>query len=431
MIIMNRKNTRKYAKTLLEFLNSAPTPFQSSEQLCKMLDDAGAVKLCEGERWELSKDVLYYSLKEGTQLSAFRISGEPKEKGFRIGAAHHDTPGFRIKTVPSKVELGYERVFLEGYGGMIVHGWLDRPLSVAGRVFVRGENGEAVAKNVNIHKPLLIIPSAAIHVVRDVNENAKFNLQTELLPFFAQSENGEVRFTEYLAEEIGCKKEDLLSFELAPYEYFPGCFVGENEEFISVPRLDDAAMAHALISGIIEGTGAGDIAVVFDHEEIGSNSDRGAKSNVLKMLIDRICAGLGYDAEEKYRALAKTVVFSADMAHATHPSYAGKSDPNLIVKLNGGPVLKLATRQSYSTSPHGSAIFRLLCEKEQIPYQQFNNRSDAGGGGTIGPGISADIGAVTVDIGNPMLSMHSVRELGGTDDGFYMVKLFAAFFRGE
>lgn len=421
---------KKYAKELLEFLDAAPTPFQSTDELSKMLEKAGAVKLREGDEWKLEKDVLYYMTKEGTQLSAFRISGEPKDDGFRIGAAHQDAPGFRIKPVPSKIDMGYERVCVESYGGLILHGWADRPLSVAGRIYVKDETGNAIAKNVNIHKPILIMPSAAIHMVRG-DEQGKFNVQTEFLPLFSQNSSGEVRFTEYLAKEIGCKKEDILSFELAPYEYFPGCFVGENEEFISVPRLDDAAMAHAIVSGIIEGKGGCDIAMIYDHEEIGSNSDRGARSAVLKMLIDRICASLGYTAEDKYRALAKTVVFSADMAHATHPSFAQKSDPNLPVKLNGGPVLKLATRQSYATSSRGTAIFKLLCEKAKVPYQIFNNRSDVGGGGTIGPMLSADLGTVTVDIGNPMLSMHSVREFAGTEDGYNMVRLYAAFFEGK
>lgn len=422
---------KQYAQDLLDFLNASPTAFQSAEELAKMLDAAGAVRLCEENEWKIKKNTLYYSVKAGVQLSAFRISGEPKKEGFRIGAAHHDSPGFRVKSVPSKIDLGYERLCLEGYGGAILHGWLDRPLSLAGRVFFKSKNGTVTAKNVNIKKPLLIIPSAAIHIVRDVNENGKFNIQTDLLPFFAQNDSKETRFTEFLAKEIGCKKEDVLSYELAPYEYFPGCFVGENEEFISAPRLDDASLAYAAVRGMIEGKGGCDIAVIYDHEEIGSSSDRGARSNVLKMLIDRICESLGYSSDEKYRALSKTVVFSADMAHATHPSYTGKAEMNTPVKLGGGPVLKIASRQSYATSSYGSAIFKLICEKNGIPYQVFNNRSDMAGGGTIGPMISADLGAVTVDIGAPQLSMHAVRELGGTDDCYYMVKLFASLFKGE
>jgi aspartyl aminopeptidase len=249
-----------------------------------------------------------------------------------------------------------------------------------------------------------------------------------MLPFFNQNDSGEVRFTQYLAKQLKCKKEDIVSFELAPYEYAQGCFVGENDEFISVHSLDDASLAYCLIRGICESKDGCDIACVFDHEEIGSNSERGAKSNTLAMVIDRICENLGYGFDEKYRALAKTFAFSADMAHATHPSYAYKSDPNLIVKLNKGPVLKLASRQSYATSSKGSAYFINLCENNEIPYQIFNNRSDVGGGGTIGPIISSALGVVCIDIGNPQLSMHSVRELGGVDDVYNMVKLFSVFF---
>lgn len=424
---------KQYAENLLHFLNNAPTAFQATDELSAMLDAAGAIRLNEGDAWNLESGKTYYFTKEGTQCAAFRIAGDPRETGFRIGAAHQDAPGFRIKTVPSKVDQGIERLTLESYGGLIIHGWLDRPLALAGRVFVKDENGEAKAVNVNIKKPLLILPSAAIHVVRDVNDNGKFNVQTELLPFFAQRADGKPKFLSYLANYMGVEEANILSFELAPYEAFDGCFVGENEEFISVARLDDAAMAHDMMAGFIEGGDACttcDIAVAFDHEEIGSNSNRGAKSNTIMQIIDRICDKLGYTAEDKYRALAKTVAFSADMAHATHPSYTGKHEMNLPVYLNAGPVLKLANTQSYATSPRGTAFFKLLCEKNNIPYQIFNNRSDARGGGTIGPGISADYGIMTVDIGNPMLSMHAVRELGGTDDSYYMTKLYAAFFKG-
>lgn len=427
------KTKKQYAKDLLKFLSGAPTAFQATDELSAMLENAGAVKLDEGEAWQIEKGKSYYFTKEGTQCAAFRICGDPREDGFRIGAAHQDSPGFRIKTVPSKIDCGIERLTLESYGGLILHGWLDRPLALAGRVFVKDEDGGAKPVNINIKKPLLILPSAAIHVVRDVNDNGKFNVQTELLPFFAQNGDGKPKFLSYLAKYMGVAEEDILSFELAPYEALDGCFVGANDEFISVARLDDAAMSHDMMAGFIEGekSCAGcDIAVAFDHEEIGSNSNRGAKSNTIMQIIDRICEKLGYTAEDKYRALAKTVVFSADMAHATHPSYQAKHEMALPVYLNGGPVLKLANTQSYATSPRGTAFFKLLCEKNDIPYQIFNNRSDARGGGTIGPGISADYGVMTVDIGNPMLSMHAVRELGGADDSYYMTKLYAAFFRG-
>lgn len=423
---------RKYANDLLKFLNSAPTPFQSVDELEKMLAAAGATKLDEGDEWNVERGKLYYMTKRGTQIAAFKIGGEPKETGFRIGAAHEDSPGFRIKSVPSKVDFGIERISVELYGGLIVHGWLDRPLAFAGRVMVK-ENGAAKAVNINVNRPVLIIPSAAIHVERGVNDGAKFNPQTQLCPFFAQSGDGKTHFVDFIAKEAGCAPDDVLSFELAPYEAYPGCFVGENEEFMSVARLDDAAMSHAVIKGVIEAKDAPscDIAVAFDHEECGSNSDRGARSNTIEQIIDRVCEKLGYGTEEKYRALAKSVIFSADMAHATHPAYLDKAEPTMPVYLNKGPVLKIATGQSYACSAESSAFFKLICEKNKIPYQVFNNRSDVRGGGTIGPMMSATYGIMTVDIGNPMLSMHSVRELGGVDDPYYMTKLFAAFYEGK
>ena len=424
---------RKYANDLLKFLNSAPTPFQSVDELEKMLAAAGAEKLDEGDEWNIERGKLYYMTKRGTQIAAFKIGGEPKDIGFRIGAAHEDSPGFRIKSVPSKVDFGIERISVELYGGLIVHGWLDRPLAFAGRVMVKDKKGGSKAVNINVKRPVLIIPSAAIHVERGVNDGAKFNPQTQLCPFFAQSGDGKTHFVEFIAKEAKCAPDDVLSFELAPYEAYPGCFVGENEEFMSVARLDDAAMSHAVIKGVIEAKDAPscDIAVAFDHEECGSNSDRGARSNTIEQIIDRVCEKLGYGAEEKYRALAKSVVFSADMAHAAHPGYLDKAEPTMPVYLNKGPVLKIATGQSYACSAEGEAFFKLLCEKNDIPYQVFNNRSDVRGGGTIGPMISATYGIMTVDLGNPMLSMHAVRELGGIDDAYYMTKLFRVFYEGK
>lgn len=420
---------RQYANDLLDFLNESPTPFQAVDELEKMLIAAGATELDEKDAWSIEKGKIYYMKKRGTQIAAFRINAEPKDTGFRIGAAHEDSPGFRIKSVPSKVDGGFERLSVELYGGLITHGWLDRPLSLAGRVMIKDENGNAKPVNINIKKPILIIPSPAIHVERET----KLNPQTDLCPFFATSPDGKTHFTKYLADYIGCDEKDVLSFELAPYESYPGCFVGANEEFMSVARLDDAAMAHAVMRGLTEteDSAACDIALAFDHEECGSNSDRGARCNTIEMIIDRVCEKLGYSAEDKYRAISKSVIISADMAHATHPAFQNKAEPTMPIHMNKGPVLKIATSQSYACSSESTAFFKLLCERNEIPYQVFNNRSDVRGGGTIGPMMSASYGIMTVDIGNPMLSMHAVRELGGVDDAYYMTKMFGAFYRGN
>ena len=423
---------KQYAKSLLEFLNKAPTPFQSIELLKEMLGKKGAVELSENGVWNLEKSGLYYYVKDGSQLVAFRMGTEDvAETGFRMSGAHHDYPGFRIKPAMSEIGGGFERITVEPYGGMITRGWFDRPLSVAGRLCVRDGKG-IKAVNINIHEPLLIIPSLAIHLNREVNENAKLSMQTDVLPFFCQNDGGEKKFADYIAKKAGVKKEDILSFDLTVYEYQDGCFVGPDEDFISTARLDDASMVHASFTALLEAeTPYTCIAVAYDHEEIGSTSTRGAKSNSLMMTVDRICEKLGLSIEDKYRALAQSVMFSADMAHATHPAYVSKADPNHKLYLNKGPVLKTAQYQSYATSSRGSAIFVWLCENNGIPYQVFTNHSDMRGGGTIDPMIASANGVTTVDIGNPMISMHAIRELAGTDDQYYMTKLFKALFEAD
>ncbi len=424
---------KEYAQRLLDYMYAAPTPFQSVDCLKEMLDNAGAIRLSEIESWDLKPKKIYYFIKDASQLVAFKIGTKPlQENGFRIAAAHHDAPGFRIKPTASETSNGLELINVEPYGGAINHTWLDRPLSVAGRICVRdSQNIKAI--NINIAKPLLIIPSVAIHLNRDINDGAKFNAQTEMKPFFADAQDKKVSFMEYIAEVANVKAEDILSYELSPYEYQPGCFVGANEEFISVGRLDDAAMVHASFTGLIESVDSeySCIAIAYDHEEIGSTSTRGAKSNSLLMLIDRICEVFAPTVEDKYRTTAASLIFSADMAHAVHPGYTAKYDPTHQVKLNAGPVLKSAYYQSYATSSRGTAIFKTICNNNDIPYQIFTNRSDARGGGTIGPGMAADYGITTVDIGNPQLSMHSVRELCGTDDHYYMTKLFKGMFEAD
>ncbi len=421
---------REHAQSLIDYINSSPTPFQSVDYLKSLLDDAGAEQLYENMAWSLDKSKLYYLIKDASQLIAFRIGRRPiEEVGFRIAAAHHDSPGFRIKPIPSEVNGGLERLNLEPYGGAILHSWLDRPLAVAGRVCVKNEGG-IKAININIAKPLMVIPSVAIHIMRDVNDGAKFNVQTEMNPFFAESADGKPSFINYIAEHVGVSAEDILSYELSPYEYQSGCFVGANEEFISIGRLDDAAMVHASFTALLsyENIDNSCIAIAYDHEEIGSKSTRGAGNNSLMMVIDRICEAQKATVEGRYRSMASSLVFSADMAHATHPSYEAKHDLKHQVKLNGGPVLKSAYYQSYATSAKGSAIFKMICKNNDIPYQVFVNRSDARGGGTIGPMIAAEHGITTVDIGNPQLSMHSIRELCGAEDHYHMTRLFKGLF---
>lgn len=425
-----RYDTKKDSDGFLEYMDRCHTPYHSALYLADMLEEAGAVELREDEAWEIVADQTYYTIKNGTLLSVFRISSEnmPLESGFRIGAAHHDIPGFRIKPAVSVVDKGYERLTLEPYGGLIHHGWLDRPLSCAGRIFYKTNFGVDYA-DFDLEKPVAIIPSAAIHMVNNVNEGAKFDLQTEMCPFVGQPEEGEKEFMRYVADSSGVSYDDILSFDIMMYDAHPAEYVGINDEFISSPGLDDCQMAYALICAVTSAERADNsfIVHIYDHEECGSASDRGAQSRSFMELIERICYSQDYSYDDICRILSKSVVFSADMAHATHPSYAHTSDPNTAVYLNKGPVLKINSNQSYATSAKGSAFFKNLCEENNIPYQEYVNRSTARGGRTIGPMLSAAGGVLTVDIGNPMLAMHSIRELGGASDIYYMRKLFTAF----
>ncbi|NLN83770.1 MAG: M18 family aminopeptidase, partial [Firmicutes bacterium] len=410
-------NKREQAKKLLEFLDASPTPFQSVAKLKEMLNQAGAIELEEREAWQIEKKKLYYYVKDGTQVLAFWLgNSDLAGKGYRIAAAHHDSPALKIKPVGTVIDHGVERVMIELYGGPIIRGWFDRPLGLAGRILVK-EGAGIASVPIMIKEPEMIIPSPAIHMLRDINENAKVNAQTELCPFFGMASGKEKQFFNWLAEQAGVQAEDILSFELSPFELQPGSLVGINQEWISAPHLDDVAMVHASFTALLQAVEANSeeniIAVAFDHEEIGSNSTRGARGNSLLMALERIGEKFGLNLEDTYRSLSNSLVFSADMAHGVHPGYANKSDLNHPVYMNKGPVLKLAYYQSYATSSRGTAIFKHLCQQNDIPYQILVNRSDARGGGTIGPILASSLGATTVDIGNPMLAMHSVRELGG------------------
>ncbi len=439
------------AEDLLKYLDAAPTVFQSTAYLAEKLKSAGAIELFPEQPWEVTPGKLYFTVKSGSQIAAFRLGRHaPEKRGWRIAAAHHDSPGFRIKPAGTIAAGGYERLTLEGYGGTILHTWLDRPLGLAGRIYKKEirEDGTAALKaaDICIRKPLSVIPSAAIHIDREINENAKFSIQNQLCPFFASAGTAQQptaadgentdrsAFMQCIAEAAGCDAADILSFELVPFDISPACFAGYDNSFLSAAGLDDRAMVHAVFEGLIrshrqEPFGENVIIFAYDHEECGSSSDRGAKSNTLQMLLRRIAEKQGASEEAQYCALSKSILLSADMAHAAHPSYAAKQDPNTAVRLNGGPVLKLSAQQSYATSARGSAFFKLLCEKNRIPFQEYVSHSDLRGGSTIGPMLSAQYGVTTVDVGSPMLAMHSARELAGAQDPYYMIKLFAAFYR--
>ena len=342
------------------------------------------------------------------------------------------------------VEGHYCKLNTEVYGGPILSTWFDRPLSIAGRVTLKGENPfKPEVRLLDINKPILIIPNVAIHMNRSVNEGYAYNKQKDTLPLLTvKNEDAEsIRFAKeklekdgyllnLIAEELKINTSDILDFDLFLYEYAEGCLTGLKNEFISVGRLDDLWMVYAGLRALLDSNkiAATKVLVALDNEEIGSLTSQGANSSILDSILERIALGLHKNREEYKRALSNSVMISADLAHAIHPNYTEKCDPTNKPLLGKGPVLKIAASGSYSTDSYASAIFKGICEKAGVPCQVFVNRSDLRGGTTIGPITAGKLNIPVIDMGAPLLSMHSVRELASVKDNEYTIKAFTEFF---
>lgn len=427
---------KKLANELVDFIYASPTQYHAASTVKEMLDREGFTELFEKDSWNLKSGEKYYLKKNDSAVIAFEVgTGSVIEDGFRLIGAHTDAPGFRIKpNAEMKVEDQYVRLNTEVYGGPILSTWFDRPLGVAGRVALRGESPlKPEIKLVNINKPVLIIPNIAIHMNRSVNEGYAFNKQKDTLPlvgFVNEELEKKGYLMSLLVEELGVSSEDILDFDLFLYEYNKGCVMGINEELISTGRLDDQWMVFAGIKALLgsEKIKATKVMVCIDNEEIGSLTAQGANSNLLRRFLERVVIALGGNTEDFFRALANSVMISADLAHAVHPNLPEKHDPTNRPKLGMGPVIKIAASGSYSTDSVASAIFMEVCNKAEVPVQKFVNRSDVKGGTTIGPMSAADLGIPVVDMGAPLLGMHSVRELASVKDNFYTVKAFTEFY---
>lgn len=427
---------KELAQNLIDFTYESPTAFHAVENLKNTLNEKGFIHLKEEDRWELKKEGKYYITKNDSALIAFVVgTGNVAEHGFKLIGAHTDSPTFRIKPNPEMVvENTYVKLNTEVYGGPILNTWFDRPLSVAGRVMLKGENPlNPVIKLVNINKPILIIPNLAIHMNRDVNNGVALNRQKDVLPMIGLV-NETLEKDKYLlntiAKELNVEACEILDFDLFLYEYEKGCIMGLSEEFISTPRLDDLSMVHAGIKALIDSkvTSGTNVMVCFDNEEVGSTTKQGADSNLLAHLLERIVLNLGGDKEDYFRALTKSFMISADLAHAVHPNSPEKHDPINKPVINKGPVIKVSANQKYTSDADSVAVYVAICEKAGVPYQKFVNRSDAAGGSTIGPINSSHLHIRSVDMGSPILAMHSVRELGGVMDHYYTTKSFEEFF---
>lgn len=400
----------------LEYINTATTPYTAVNFSATILEERGFEALRMGKPWTLKSGGSYYVTIYDTSIVAFTVPKNVDEMvTMRVCTAHTDFPCFRVKPSPEMQEKGYLRLNVESYGGGIWNTWLDRPLSIAGKVSLKSENVFAPnVRMVDLKKPVLTIPNLAIHMNRDVNKGVELNKQTELLPIaglLTEKLSKDNFFVEYLADELKVKSEEILDFDLYIYNAEKGCTVGLYDEFVSAPRLDNLSSCYALLNGIGASDNHLNIIMLLDNEEVGSRSKQGADSALIRILLEKIYTGLGLSAQNLNDAIFDSMALSVDVAHGIHPAYPGKSDPKLNVVCGNGFAIKMNYSQKYATDTEAIASMEQVCQKADIPYQKYVNRSDIAGGSTIGAIFSSQIPMRTVDIGVPILAMHSAREL--------------------
>lgn len=424
----------KLTSDLLKFLNDSPCNFLAVKSLTDRLDRAGFTPLDMADTWELHPGDRRYVVKNSSAVFAFIIGDGAPDAGFKIISAHSDSPGFRIKPNAEIVnEGGVVTLNTEVYGGPILYTWFDRPLSISGRVILRGDNPlRPVTRLVNFYRPLLTIPHLAIHYNRSVNDGNPLSKQRDMLPVLgrvASKEEGKGLLTRMVARELGVAAEEILDYDLTLYDTTPACLVGLNEEFISSARIDDLEMAHAAVSALTASAENGDNAMtrvmaIFDNEETGSGTKQGAASPILRAILQRICGGF----EPYSRAVARSFMVSADNGHALHPNYPSKQDPTNHPIPGDGPVVKINANCKYMTDARSAAIFRSICDKAGIPCQVFVNHSDTPGGSTLGNILTSQIELDGVDMGAPQWAMHSCRETAAVADHLSIISAFTTFY---
>ena len=404
----------------IDFLNNSPSCYHATANLMQMLKENGYIHLHEHEDWHLEVGGKYFMVRGGTTLIAFRIPNS-KPTGFMMSAAHVDRPTFKIKG-QSDVVGTYTRLATEKYGGMIMSTWMDRPLSVAGRVMVETENG-VQSKLVNLDKDLMLMPSVAIHMNRQVNDGYAWNPAVDTVPLMGGKETAG-KYVQMLEEAAGGK---ILGRDLYLYVRQKACVWGLEEEFISAPALDDLECAWCCTKGFLAAKDSEAIPVLcaFDDEEVGSNSPQGAASTLLADTLNRICNALQLNP---YRMLAQSFMVSADNAHAIHPNHPELADPINAPVLGGGVVVKFNANQRYTTDGVAASVFRKICNGVEVPTQNYCNRADIPGGSTLGHISLTHVSVPTADVGLPQLAMHSCYETAAVQDIVYMEKAMTAYY---
>lgn len=420
------------ARELCAFLDASPSPFHACAESARRLERLGFRRLLERDPWP-GDGGRYYVLRGGSLVAWAVPEGAEPARGLRLIGAHTDSPNLRLKPRPDLGRAGLRQLGVEVYGGVLLNSWLDRDLALSGRVFLRGKDGPK-EQLFRLEGPLLRIPQLAIHLNREVtSEGLVLNPQVHLAPILASDSGREPTFRELVARALEVAPDALLSHDAMCHDAQPAALVGLDEAFVSSPRLDNLGSCFSALVAFAERWEAPRAPrhvaalVFFDHEEVGSTSARGAQGSFLRDVLERGILARGGTREDYHRAIADSVCLSADMAHATHPNYPEKHDPEHPVRLNGGPVIKTNTNQRYASEGETEALFLEACAAAGVPCQRYSHRNDMPCGTTIGPLTAATLGMRTVDVGSPMLAMHSCRELSGARDAHAMARAMAAF----
>ena len=428
---------KQQVKDLLEFIDNSPSPYHAVKSIEGKLIKSGFELLDEKQKWKVESGGRYYVIRDDSSVIFFVAGGKPlAETGYKILGAHTDSPGLRIKPNPVSNSDGLLRLGVEVYGGPILATFTDRDLSLAGRISYKTPDGVVGSQLVHFDQALLRLPNLAIHMNRKVNEEGlKLHKQTELpliLSIAVEEQLSQTYFYQLLEKASNIKAEQILSWELNVYDTQKGVFWGDEQQFYANSQLDNLASCHAGLYALLDEatlqSGNTQVCAFFDHEEIGSETTKGADGSFLPDILQRIALSMDVDKEDYQRALARSFMISADMAHAYQPNFPSAYEPEHKVMVNKGPVIKVNANHRYASESISEAMFINWCDQVDVPYQKYSHRTDIPCGSTIGPMTSAKLGVRTVDVGNPMWAMHSIRESAGVDDHGYMIKVLSRFF---
>lgn len=422
-------NSNKSVSNLIDFINSSQSAFQTVDTIKSILDKEHFVELSENKAFNIHEHGKYYVIRNSSSIIAFTVGGLNKY-AFKITASHSDSPAFKLKeNAELKVRDKYMKLNTEGYGGMLLAPWFDRPLSIAGRLMIN-KNGKISEKHIAIDRDLVLIPNLAIHMNRKANEGIAYNKQIDMLPLFGGEECKAGDLKALIAKEAGVSETDIIGSDLYLYNRTAPSVWGANSEFFSAPRIDDLECVYTTLEAFISARKSSGVNVFacFDNEEVGSSTLQGAGSTFLLDILKRINLSLNKTEEEYYCAIADSFMLSCDNAHAVHPNHPEKTDETNAVYMNGGIVIKSNANQKYTSDAASIARFKLICDKAKVPYQFFANRSDEAGGSTLGNIAMSQVSMHAIDIGLAQLAMHSPYETAGTKDIEYMIKVCKTFY---